>query len=511
MTGSFRQSMAWLHRSAGVLVGWVLYVVFVSGTLSYFHDEISHWMRPELSQARPHPDAIAQALTLLQQRAPDAPRWLIDVPDDRRPTLRLGWSNPPARGGQTNLLRRFESVELDPVTHEELRSRNTRGGEFMRQLHSEFGVPSERGRWMVGVCAMIMFISLLTGIVTHRNILRNLFTFRPGTGPRPWREAHTMAGVLALPYHLMITYTGLVTLMLMYMPAAVDAQYRFDPGGFLMEILPSPGPSAATGRRANLAPIAPMLSEAARRWDGALPTSISIEHPNDAGARIHMRRSADGRISTNAQVLTFDGSSGEVVWSTPEELPALQAYGVLKGLHSAHFSPTALRWLFAFCAMLGAALTASGLILWTVKRLPGAGDSQVRGIGLRVLQVLSRGTIAGIWWAIAGYFLANRLLPVDLAQRSTWEVRCFFIFWALSFGVSALQRGRGAWSTQLIVAALLFALLPVVNALTTSTHLANSLAQGLWIYAGFDLTMLGLAAMFAFGASRVRAHAISTV
>jgi uncharacterized iron-regulated membrane protein len=400
-------------------------------------------------------------------------------------------------------------VELDPITHAELNGRSTRGGEFLRQLHSELGMPSERGRWIVGACAMVMFVSILTGVITHRNLFRNTFKFRPGTGPRPWGEAHKIAGVLALPYHVMITYTGLITLMLMYMPAAVDAQYRFDPGGFLYEISPHPGPSAASGRGARLAPIAPMLSEAARRWNGAMPTSISIDYPNDAGARIHMRRSADGRISANAQVLTFNGASGEVVWSTPDELPALRTYGVLKGLHFAHFSPATLRWLFALCAMMGAALAASGLILWSVKRLPASNESSLRGIGLRALKVLNRGTIVGIWWAIAAYFLANRLLPADLAHRSTWEVRCFFIFWGLSFVLAATRRSRGAWSTQLAVAALLFASLPIVNALTTSTHLGNSISEGLWIYAGFDLAMLGLAAMFAFAALRVRAHATS--
>ncbi len=41
--------------------------------------------------------------------------------------------------------------------------------------------------------------------------------------------------------------------------------------------------------------------------------------------------------------------------------------------------------------------------------------------------------------------------------------------------------------------AALFAALPILNALTTQTHLGITLAQGNWVYAGFDLTMLGIA------------------
>ena len=43
-----RQSMSDLHTWAGLLLGWVLYAMFLTGTVSYFKDELSQWMRPEL-------------------------------------------------------------------------------------------------------------------------------------------------------------------------------------------------------------------------------------------------------------------------------------------------------------------------------------------------------------------------------------------------------------------------------------------------------------------------------
>ena len=36
-----RQSMSWLHTWSGLLLGWLLYAVFFTGTLSYFRDEIN--------------------------------------------------------------------------------------------------------------------------------------------------------------------------------------------------------------------------------------------------------------------------------------------------------------------------------------------------------------------------------------------------------------------------------------------------------------------------------------
>ena len=40
-----RQSMSSLHTWAGLLLGWVLYAMFLTGTVSYFKDELSQWMR----------------------------------------------------------------------------------------------------------------------------------------------------------------------------------------------------------------------------------------------------------------------------------------------------------------------------------------------------------------------------------------------------------------------------------------------------------------------------------
>ncbi|RZK89216.1 MAG: PepSY domain-containing protein, partial [Methylobacterium sp.] len=82
MRNSFRQSMAWLHAWSGLIVGWVLFAVFVTGTASYYRPEISRWMRPELrADAVIGPDATAAAVqrgvAYLQAEAGGARAWFI--------------------------------------------------------------------------------------------------------------------------------------------------------------------------------------------------------------------------------------------------------------------------------------------------------------------------------------------------------------------------------------------------------------------------------------------------
>ena len=44
----FRQAMSWLHTWAGLVLGWLLFAIFLTGTLSFFRNELNLWTHPEL-------------------------------------------------------------------------------------------------------------------------------------------------------------------------------------------------------------------------------------------------------------------------------------------------------------------------------------------------------------------------------------------------------------------------------------------------------------------------------
>ena len=45
---SLTQSMSELHTWAGLVLGWVLFAIFLTGTLAVFDKELNWWMQPEL-------------------------------------------------------------------------------------------------------------------------------------------------------------------------------------------------------------------------------------------------------------------------------------------------------------------------------------------------------------------------------------------------------------------------------------------------------------------------------
>jgi uncharacterized iron-regulated membrane protein len=496
MKEGFRQSMAWLHTWSGLVVGWILFAVFVTGTMSYFRPEISQWMRPEMRDAKMHPDAAAKAVVLLQERAPNSPRWFISLPDAREPIVRVTYRDPSGGEGR----RGFKSVMLDPTTGEEVKARDTRGGDFFYRFHFELSMQPIWGRWVVGFCAMFMFVAIISGVITHKKIFKDFFTFRPNKGQRSWLDAHNAVGVLALPYHVMITYTGLVTLMFLYMPWGVQANYGENRDAFFDEALGVTAEVKPAGTAGTLTDILPLLAQAESHWNGAHAAGITILNPADASSRIEIRRDNEGRLSHGNQSVVFEGTTGKLLEAAGENAAAAETRNVLFGLHVANFSSTTLRWFFALSGLGGILMVASGLVLWSVKRAPERAKLGYTPFGHRLVEVLNIGVITGLPIAIAAFFYANRLLPIELAARPDCEVRMFFAAWLLSFVMPMIRPARAAWFTQFLVGAGLFAALPILNALTTQTHLGITLTHHNWVYAGFDLTMLGIAALLALTA-----------
>jgi uncharacterized iron-regulated membrane protein len=513
MKEGFRQSMNWVHTYSGLLVGWVLFMVFAAGTACYYRDEITFWMKPELHQAGlglpPEAQIVNNTVAALQQRAPDSQRWFITLPTAREPGVRATWSGAPVAKGaaepplEPGVTRRgrFYSAVLDPATGKPLAAtRETRGGEFFYRLHFDLHyMPAIWARWIIGFCAMFMLVAIITGIVTHRRIFADFFTFRPKKGQRSWLDAHNATAVLALPYHLMITYTGLVTLMLMYMPFGPQVTYKGDQQAFTAEVFPASGPRdpKPSGIAAPLAPVAPLIAQAQQRWGEGSIGRVTINNPGDAVATITLARQGGHDMSSAQPAMIFNGSSGELLSETGGDSGAVfTTRSVLYGLHLGRFADPLLRLLFFVSGLAGCVMVATGLLLWAVKERNKYAKVLAKGgrVGWasRLVDGLNVGAIAGLMIAIPAFFWANRLLPVGMAARGQAEINLFFGAWAVAAVAGLLWPTRRMWLVQLGIAAFLFGAIPLLNAATTATHLGVSIPAGMWAVAGFDLGCLGL-------------------
>ncbi|AKQ56515.1 PepSY-associated TM helix domain-containing protein [Bordetella hinzii] len=495
-----RQAMSWLHTWSGLIFGWVLFAMFLTGSLAFFRPEITRWMQPEITSQMASPlKSVETAERYLREHAADATRWFISIPTPREPFISVSYQRPKPPPGE----RAFKRVQLDPATGQEISARATRGGEFFYRFHFELEMGFPWGRWLASIAGMFMLVAIISGVITHKKIFTDFFTFRPRKGgQRAWMDGHNALSVLGLPFHLMITFSGLVLFMAMLMPAGIVAAYDNE-RAYFDELFPAFALTPAQKTAAPLTPLAPLVQAAEERWPGGQAGRLVVNHPGDAGAVVTVSRSTADRVSYGrlAPTVSFDGVTGQMRVSREAESAVATTAGTIVGLHLGLFAQPVLRWLYFLVSLAGTAMVGTGLVLWVAKRrqkLPaGRGDT----LSLRVIDALNAGTVAGVCLGVAAFFLANRLLPLDLPKHELWESRSFFIAWGASLAY-AFVRYRSKWRDLLALAALAFALLPAVNAMTTSRHLGVSLRAGDWVMAGFDLSCLATGLLLAWVARR---------
>lgn len=491
-----RQSMSWLHTWAGLIFGWVLFAMFLTGSLAFFRPEITHWMQPEI-QVKPASavPSVEVAQRYLAEHAPDAKRWFITPPSNREPLILLLYQVPKPKPGE----RGFVRVKLDPASGQAVTGRETRGGEFFYRFHFELETAFPWGRWLASIAGMFMLVAIISGIITHKKIFADFFTFRPGKGgQRAWMDGHNVLSVLGLPFHLMITFSGLVLFMVMLMPAGIKAVYE-TPRQYTDEVFKSFKVTPPLNQPAPLIPIAPLVEQAQQEWHGRVGR-ITVNNPGDAGATVTLTRAAADGVSFGlmAPWKRFDGVTGKLLEGQDTMGATARTAGTITGLHLGLFAEPLLRWFYFLVSLAGTGMVGTGLVLWIAKRRQKARPQDSReAFSLRLVDGLNAGTIAGVVFGVAAFFLANRLLPVDLPGRQFWESRAFFAAWAVSLVYAFVFQPR-KWQDLLAIAAGALALVPVVNALTTSRHLGVSLPEGDWVMAGFDLSCLASAALFAW-------------
>ncbi|MBK4998693.1 PepSY domain-containing protein [Pseudomonas sp. S31] len=482
MKNTFTQSMAWLHTWAGLIFGWLLFAIFVTGTLAVFDKELNHWMQPEIPTSEvSQADAARRAIAYLQTHEPKAGNWGVSLPGERSPGLRVS----------TGDRRHGHSVQLDPVSGEAIEVRPSVGGNFFFRFHFTLDLPRNWGIFVVGALALVMLAALVTGIVIHKKIFKEFFTFRPGKGQRSWLDFHNASAVLLLPFHLMITYTGLVIFMLIYIPAGVDALFEGDNRAYFQtqgnaRLEQSRGLAKQPGE---LVDVVPLLAQAEARL-GPL-SGFSVSHPNTAGARIEIRPELGNRIAlSKGQAMVFDGTTGELLSDVADWRPAPLTQRVMVGLHFAQFGGYPMRWLYFVCGLVSCLMIASGLVLFCVKRgrkyTTATADASARR-WYRLAEVCNVGFISGLLLACVALLWASRLLPAELALRQDWEVRAFFGVWLLALLHAGLRPARRAWVEQLGLTALLCCSLGLLGSLADSMRLAVVITA-LVLGAGLGLT-----------------------
>ncbi|MET0412273.1 MAG: PepSY-associated TM helix domain-containing protein, partial [Polyangiaceae bacterium] len=343
MFNSFRLAMTWLHTWFGLVLGFVLVVVFFFGSLSVFDREIDRWAIPESRfEPQPMPSFDAMLRPIFERITPDHDE--LELARDRiggpLPTdlPLMNWSAYTThRDPVLSLYAEFAvpnpedptdhvhgHVTIDPrnggtIPHDRLAI----GSAFFYPLHYSLHLHwLSLGYWIVGVAALAMLVLLISGVVIHKKLLREFFTFRPQKkGQRSTLDLHNLTGVVALPFHVMFPLTGLIIFAGIYFPVSETLLQPLAEKHALLDASAKGLPYEPSGVKAPLASVDAMVVEAKRRWAARdMPGEVgflSLSHVGDRDGYVSIYRAGSDRVTLVGQAVHFEAATGRVIHEEP--------------------------------------------------------------------------------------------------------------------------------------------------------------------------------------------------
>ncbi|HEX4916395.1 MAG TPA: PepSY-associated TM helix domain-containing protein [Limnobacter sp.] len=548
MLNNFRLSMTWVHTWFGLVLGFVLMVCFFFGSLAVFDREIDRWAIPETRfEPQPMPSFDNVLLPTLQQlqadevdyatnmprlhdpaKGPMTPRTELPVDEywayvtHRDPVLAagVGYGVPLAKNPEDHN-HIHKNVTIDPRTGAVLPDDKLKiGSHWFYPMHYSLQLKWKNlGIWIVGLAALVMLAALVTGVIMHRKVFREFFTFRPWKrAQRASLDLHNLTGVVGLPFHFFFAFTGLVIFAsFFYLPVSSTLLDPLHKQHEAEEAQATGLPHQRAGVPGAVASVDAMVEEAKRRWaarDMAGEVGFLVmHHVGDANSYVSIYRAGSDRVALVGEGIHFKTSTGEVLSEDPPRSMVSETNEFLTGLHLQHFEHWFLRWLYVIGGLLGAVCIATGFVFFVEKRKTQ--HAKTGSPGARVVDAMAVTTVTGMVLAAVGMLVINRILPADLAGKADFEKYAFWAVWSVALLHAAWRsapvmqaRINPAWREQCWALAVLCVLAVVLNWVTTGDHLIKTmLTQPYWPVAGVDLSLLACAGISAWAALKLARRA----
>ncbi|GAA0729456.1 hypothetical protein GCM10009106_07660 [Sphingomonas japonica] len=351
--GFVKRSLA-SHSWLGLLVGALLYLVCLSGTIVVFGHELHRWEQPGVAEFdRADPAMVQRAYATLARRN-DRPTHhvYIGLPTPETPRMTVsddsgGFYVEP--GGA--LAERAEHRWTDMVTN----------------LHLYLHLPSSFGMIVVSILGAMLCGLIVSGLCAHPTIFRDAFRFRRG-GARRLEQAdlHNRLSVWGAPFHLVIAvtgaYFGLAALMTSLIAtsehggdtAAVEAALFGAPPSLEQPVRP-PGIDRALAAMPRVAP-------------GADPFFVTVEEANSPEQYILVIARVAGKFIYSEQY-RFD-AAGRYLGRAGFDGGAVGKQAVFSTfrLHFGQFGGFAVKLAYAALGLALTIVSVSGVNVWLARR-----------------------------------------------------------------------------------------------------------------------------------------------
>ena len=412
------------HGWLGLIISSLLFVVFFTGSISFFRHDIEQWaiqghfQFDEYSPEEYLPVSEVFEVALAgRSYNPQEPQFIYPPTQDE-----------PYYRAYINLDQ--ETVNRDEYLLVDPRSGEVMGNvddfflaDFMYRLHYSLNLPL--GNYLIGFVTLAFLYIIFSGVLIHaKDFVKGFFRYRAkGRARSQLLDIHNVIGVISLPYTLMLAVTGLIfNLVIIYQVAFAFILYQGDVDALLSDAGIISSTSEWSNEPWESPPIDDLYQQQLQKW-GTIPSQVRITNYGDSGAILEIfgdtAEGLGGRYS-----ISYNLSDQSINYSEPSNTPnaVTEGIGVVGSLHFGNFAGFDLRVIYFLLGIAVCALIVTGNLLWVSQR-----EGKMSSAKLVFIECFTLGSTAGLAVATAISFLAERLLPVSMTNRADMLVNCFVV------------------------------------------------------------------------------------
>ncbi len=487
------------HTVSGIVISVALYVIFFTGSFSFFRDEINNWQRGHnVSLADEIPGSIDEYLNDLSK---DHNLYGRDVElrhyfNERNLTVTIAASKDPL-ASEKDKARAFFYMDTANKSTADYRG-SYHLGEFLYRLHFLDQIPYPYGRYLSGFVAFFFLFAIITGILVHWDkIISNFYTFRPWAKIKTiWTDAHTALGVIGFPFQFVYAVTGAFFLLkgILILPI-VSGLYNGDQSK-LYEDLEYNHPEYAFHNEKMVNPVQldPLVADLKAEWDDFRVTEAHIFNYGDQN--MHVALSGYLGHGTKLNGLghrIYKVADGSVV---DEKVPMTNntyldgVKNMMFRLHFGDYAGYGLRVISFILGLVSCFVILSGVMIWLVARDKKNIPEKRRKFNHQVVNIYMA-VCLGMYPVTALEFIIVKFAShVDMA----FMYRTYFPIWLVVSLFFILKKNiafTNKWA--LIIGGVLGLLVPIANGLASGNWLWSTIqnkeyhilvADLLWLFLG---------------------------
>lgn len=342
------------HSWLGLMIGGLMYIICLSGTLAIFYEEIERWEQPLAYESTAIDLLFAEEVFNSYMSSGETElteHMYLVFPNETLPRLKV---SSDLEGRYVN-----RDGSLGEAAHDELSG-------LITGLHLNLHLPVNIGIVLVSATGAILCALIITGFLAHPSIVKDAFKLRAGGSGRLGQvDLHNRLSVWGAPFHLMIAltgaYVGLVMLVVWLFAAATDGA---TPESITAEAFP---PEPALENQAPVYGVARALEKVAELSpDGKLLYLIVHDAPTENRfMEFYVQQPGLLAWSENYR---FDSAGNHLDTAGYTQGGARQVMYSVYRLHFGHFGGFVTKLFYVVLGLSLTVVAATGINIWLEKR-----------------------------------------------------------------------------------------------------------------------------------------------